>query len=141
MASIIVPCDGSDAALRAVRTAIETANRFREKPGIELVNVQSPIRGDVSLFIGSNQIKDYHREEGLKALTPARALLDASGLTYNFHIGVGDPAAVIVQYEQQGGCLLICMATRGAGALGRMLLGSVAQKVVQLCAAPVMLVK
>jgi len=138
---ILVPIDGSDAAERALARAIELAQKFAVPPKIELINVQRPVRGDVTMFVGQRQVEDYHRDEGMKALTRARAQLDASGLPGNFHIGLGEPAEVILQYEQQTGCTLICMSTRGAGAVGSLMLGSVAQRVVKDTRVPVMLVK
>lgn len=141
MASILVPVDGSEPADRAVRYVVGLAGELRERPEIELLNVQYPVRGDVSMFVGSRQVEDYHREEGMKALEKARALLDAAGLVYHVHIGVGEPAEVISQFENKTGCRQICMGTRGLGKVGGLLLGSVAQKVIQLSGVPVVLVK
>jgi YjbE family integral membrane protein len=138
---VLVPVDGSDTAERAVRHVIDAARRLARTPFVELLNVQHPVHGDVTTFVGSRQVEEYHLEEGEKALAGARALLDASGLPYEARVEIGDPAESIVRHEANSRATRIVMGTRGAGGLGRVLLGSVAQRVVQLCRSPVTLVK
>jgi YjbE family integral membrane protein len=138
---VLVPVDGSETAERAVRHVIEVSRELGRVPFVELLNVQHPVHGDVSRFVGAQQVEDYHREEGRKALAGARALLDAAQLPYASHVEVGDPAEMIMRHERSSGASRIVMGTRGAGGLGQLLLGSVAQKVIQLCSAPVTLVK
>jgi nucleotide-binding universal stress UspA family protein len=53
----------------------------------------------------------------------------------------GDPAELITERAAQLGCHSIVTGTRGLGRIGALLLGSVAQKVVQLASMPVTLVK
>jgi nucleotide-binding universal stress UspA family protein len=53
----------------------------------------------------------------------------------------GDPATAILQVAQEAGCDLIVMATHGRTGLGRMLMGSVAEKVVRNATCPVLPVK
>jgi nucleotide-binding universal stress UspA family protein len=54
---------------------------------------------------------------------------------------VGEPAEKIVQYARENGCEQIFMGTHGRGAVSKVLLGSVASKVVALSDVPVVLVK
>ena len=80
-------------------------------------------------------------EAKAKALAAAKRLLDASGLAYTDHILVGQTAEAIVQHANAAFCDMIAVATRGMGAAANLLLGSVASKVLQLSAVPVMVVK
>ena len=77
MKRVLIPVDGLDCSLRAVEHLLAKRSRLREPEElkIHLRNVQYPIRGDASLFVGDEQIKRYHREEGEKALVRARGLL------------------------------------------------------------------
>lgn len=139
---ILVPFDGSDNALRALRQVIDRRDWYREQPEVHVVNVQFPVAsGAVKMFISSDQLRDYYEEEGEKALERAREVLDASGVPYHARVAVGDVAATLAQYATDQGCELIAMGTRGMGALGNVLLGSVASKVIHLAAQPVLLVK
>ena len=84
---LLLPIDGSQCAQRAVEYVI--ANRLRFDAGadleLHLANVQSPVTGDVSHFIGEAQLAAYHREESEKALASARRALDDAGLRYEVH--------------------------------------------------------
>jgi universal stress protein A len=53
----------------------------------------------------------------------------------------GDPATAILQVAQERGCDLIVMGTHGRTGLGRLLMGSVAEKVVREARCPVMTMK
>ena len=57
------------------------------------------------------------------------------------HIGVGDPAQVIIDYAQANNCDEIVMGTHGRGALGGAVMGSVARNVIHQSSRPVVLVK
>jgi nucleotide-binding universal stress UspA family protein len=139
---ILVPIDGSENALRALRHIISTRDLYREPIELHLLNVQLPVAsGAVKVFISQQQLNDYYREEGMKALAAARALLDQDGINYQHHIGVGEIAATIVGYARDKRCLQIVMGSRGGGGFSGVLLGSTAIRVVQLADVPVLLVK
>jgi len=139
---ILVPFDGSDNALRALRQVIDRRDWYREQPEVHVVNVQLPVAsGAVKMFISADQLRDYYEDEGEKALKRAREVLDACGAPYHARVAVGDIAATLAQYATDQGCDVIAMGTRGMGALGNVLLGSVASKVIHLAAQPVLLVK
>jgi nucleotide-binding universal stress UspA family protein len=65
----------------------------------------------------------------------------ASGVPYTSEILVGETASLIVSSAEQHGCDGIVMGTRGMGAIGNLVMGSVATKVVHLSRLPVTLVK
>ena len=139
---ILVPVDGSENALRAVRHIVNHRSDFCEPIELHLLNVQPPVAsGAVKMFISQQQLNDYHRDEGLAALKEARALVDRAGLRCHHHIGVGEIAPTIANYAKEKGCEQIAMGTHGRGGLAGVLLGSVATKVIHLAEMPVLLVK
>jgi len=137
---ILVPFDGSANAERAVTHTIALAKSLQSYE-IHLLNVQPSVGGGVSAFVGKGDIEDWHRDEGEKALANGKRLLDAAGLTYKTHIGVGNPGDVIAAYAKKFGCGQIVMGTRGHGATLGLLLGSVAQHVTSHVDVPVTLIK
>jgi nucleotide-binding universal stress UspA family protein len=137
---VLVPMDDSDCALRAVEHLLATRGEYKALR-VHLLNVQPPLRGDVSMFFDEARIQAYHREEGDKALARARALLAQAGLAFREHIKVGEPAEVIARMAEDRGCDLIVMGTHGRGTIAGLLIGSVATKVLHLAKAPVLLVK
>ncbi len=56
-------------------------------------------------------------------------------------VRTGDPAEEICRYAREAGMDLIVMTTHGRTGFGRLLLGSVAERVVRNCAVPVLTVK
>ena len=142
MLKLLVATDGSDNANRAIDHVIKQASRYREPVEVHLLNVQHPVAGvNIKLFVSHEDLNAYYRDEGIAALKSAREKLDAAGIKHAFHIGVGNPAEVIVQYAGDKQCEQIVMGSRGMGAVSNLVLGSVATKVIHLANVPVLLVK
>ena len=138
---ILVPVDGSDGSLRAVKYAAELGKRLVD-PELHLVNVQPP--GDdwmVRRMIKAQELEKMEREWCETALAPARALLAKAGVKAEEHFAQGDVAKTVVQLAKDLGCTQIVMGTRGLSALGDLLMGSVAVKVLHHAHVPVTFVK
>jgi nucleotide-binding universal stress UspA family protein len=141
MFRILVPVDGSDTSSRAVDHLLKKLGWYKSTIEVHLLNVQHPLHGDVAMFLSAEQIERFHHDEGIKALAAARAKLDAAKVPYLFHVGVGDPAHVIVHYAKEKDCQQIFMGTRGHGTVAGLLMGSVTIKIIHLTDVPVLLVK
>jgi nucleotide-binding universal stress UspA family protein len=142
MKKILIPVDGSDNSLRAVRFVIGQMADAPAAMEAHLLNVQPPvITGDVKMFVGQEAINAYYHDEAIKALGPARAAFDAAQIPYVYHIGIGHVAETIAAYAREKECTQIVMGARGLGSLAGLLLGSVTAKVVHLAEVPVTLVK
>lgn len=141
MTTILIPVDGSDASLRAVKAAIKAGAKLGNTT-LHLLTVQAPIvSGNVTRFFSAEAINDFYQDEGKNALRPAQALLDAAGVSYQEKIAIGPVAQTIAKYASEQDCDLIMMGTRGLGAVGGFVLGSVATKVLNLTDVPVTLIK
>ena len=139
---ILVPIDGSENSLRALRHVVTDHSGSSEGIELHLLNVQPPLAsGAVKMFISQQQLNDYHRDQGLEALKEARAIVDGAGLPFHYHIGVGEIAPTIASYAKEKGCQQIAMGTHGRGGLAHALLGSVATRVIHLTDLPVLLIK
>lgn len=129
MFKALLPVDGSDHSLSAVRHAIKL-HRNKELSEIYLLNVQPPVRGDVTAFVPQVVVDDYHIEEGDKALAKARQLLDEAGVPYKKHIHVGNPAHVIAHMAKDLRCDQVIMGTHGFGTVTQILMGSVSHEAI-----------
>jgi nucleotide-binding universal stress UspA family protein len=129
MRKLLLPVDGSDHSLSAVRHVIKL-HRNNEPLEIHLLNVQPPVRGDVTAFVPQEVVDDFHIEEGDKALVAARKLLDDAGAPYKKHIYVGNAAEVIAHMARDLRCDQVIMGTHGYGTVTQVLLGSVSHEAI-----------
>jgi nucleotide-binding universal stress UspA family protein len=140
-ANVLVPVDGSSSSLRALARAIENA---RGTPGIvHLLNVQ-PVYdeyGMIPAYLSKRRFHAAMRAREKAALAPGIAKLKRAGVKHVAHTAYGDTATVIVRTARRLRCESIVMGTRGMGAIGGLLLGSVANKVIHLATTPVTFVK
>jgi nucleotide-binding universal stress UspA family protein len=135
MRRLLVPFDGSENAKRAVQHAIDMAT---SSPSIELHIVRAfeppTMRDDDSSILDAKA----HQE---RYLNSAIEMVRAAGVRFTGEILVGSAAKAVVDYANRVGCEAIVMGTRGMGAVGNLLLGSIATKVLHLAKVPVTLVK
>lgn len=136
---VLIPVDGSETSLRAIDHIVTTRTRYNSLPEVHILNVQHPLPNDVSRFIAQEDIKGFHHDAGIRALTGARAKLAAAAMDHTFHISVGDPAHVIVHYAKDLHCDEIIMTSRGQG-MAAETFGSVPRRVLHLTHVPVLLV-
>lgn len=137
----LVPVDGSAVSLAPIDWLIARRDDWRALPEIHLLSVQPPLTGDASRFVDAEQLKDFHREEGLKALAEAQRRLVTAGFAPQLHVAVGEAAPTIADFAASRACDQILIGTRGHTGLGGTLLGSVAAKLVHLAKMPVLLVR
>jgi nucleotide-binding universal stress UspA family protein len=134
---ILLAVDGSPHSLDTVKSVIEHADWYRDKPVIDLITVHRPVPkiGGLGAAVNKAQLERYYEEEGEKALAAAKKALAGAGLRYEARVLVGDPPEVIVKHAKSAGCDLICIGTPANW------LGTTANKVLRLAETPVMLVK
>jgi nucleotide-binding universal stress UspA family protein len=139
---ILLAVDGSAAADHATRKVVESLGWYAATPEIHVITVYLPVPrvGGMHRVVSEAQIEDYYADECARALAPARRILDEAGVRYAVHTELGQPAESIVAKARQLGVDLVCMGTRGHGAVGRIVLGSVALDVARHSPVPVMLV-
>ncbi len=129
MLKALVPVDGSDNSLAAIQRVLKLV-RDGEPLEIHLLNVQPPLHGDVTAFVSTSAVKSCHDDETAKALAPARALLDAAGVSYQMHAVVGHAAQVIAESATKLGCDRMVMGTHRLDAMPRLLLASVSHEAI-----------
>lgn len=134
--------DDSASSLRAARH-VATLGKQLDAMTVRLVTMQPALPKRVGL--GGRIIpaprRAQQKEAGMRVLARSAAVLDKAGVHYHPQVFEGDPARTIIQQARRAHCDLIVMGTRGRGAVSRVLLGSVASKIVNLAPVPVTLVK
>lgn len=149
---VLLPVDGSDAALEAVHHALALV-RDGLRASFVLANVQEPATlYEIVRAHDAEVIEHVSSAAGAHALEAAQALLHAAGIEFESEIGSGDPGHTLVEIVEGFGCELVIMGARGVGAsesaggggtfvLGVAALGAVALAMLQDCAVPVVIVK
>lgn len=141
----LIPCDGSAPSLRAVRHVIARHAHLADKPTLHLLNVgngaaAAPADDATALVDWFPQVREP--ADGRRGpCAEAVGLLKKAGQPFVCHVEAGDPAPTILAAAERIGCGHIALGSRGLGALGGFILGSVSQAVAQRAALPVTLVK
>ncbi len=142
MRKLLVPVDGSDSAMRALRYAIGLAQSGGPVSlHVVTAHEEAIVFGDVAVYITKEKIADLQRKQAEGPLSEAVQAVEAAGVKHTKEILVGPIAQKIAARADELGCDGIVMGTRGMSALGGLVLGSVATKVVHLAKVPVTLVK
>jgi nucleotide-binding universal stress UspA family protein len=109
---------------------------------VHLLNVQEKADApEVRRFMKPAEIKRMQLDHGAAALQAAKRHLDRARVKYHEHVLIGDPAETIARFARRGGFDKIIMGTHGRTGMSRLLMGSVATKVLHLSTVPVTLVK
>ena len=137
---ILLPLDGSEHALAAVRHAIGLVDAGLEARFV-LTNVQAPAYLYEVVMSDPDAIGRATGGAAASALDAGRALLDQADIGYEVESVTGEPVAMLLELIESLGCDAVIMGTHGHGALRAALLGSVSLGLVQQAGVPVTLVK
>ena len=140
---ILLPLDGSEAALEAVRFVLRLAGAGLRCDCL-LANVQEPAHlYELLMARGVNTVdavEAARAEAGLHALAGGEALLKAARVPYEVEVASGDAVHALVDLVERFGCDLVVMGARGSGTLRSALLGSVSHEMLHACPVPVTVV-
>jgi nucleotide-binding universal stress UspA family protein len=141
LARILVPLDGSELAEAVLPLVTRLAGPFDFV--IELIRAVEPLPAaalaEVSLHV--QDLTTVRVTEAERYLEKIAAGLEARGLRVRAAVRVGMPVDVILHHGREAGAGLVAMSTHGRSGLGRLLLGSVAERVVRNADVPVLLWK
>ncbi|RQG88033.1 universal stress protein [Natrarchaeobius halalkaliphilus] len=137
--AVLVPIDDSEPAMSAVEHAAET---FPDRD-LTLLHVISPntsMYGEAAAFAYDEIVESQREaaEELFEEVTDVFATHDRSVTTETI---VGDPARSIVEFAENEGVDHIVIGSHGRSGASRVLLGSVAERVVRRAPVPVTVVR
>ncbi len=141
MRKLLVPVDSSENSIRALDYAIGLAKQFDLE--LCLVNAQEApiVYGEVEVYLTEEKARQLLHQHSEELIKPAVDRASTAGVRFTSAIIVGDVAKGIASHAEQNGCDGIVMGTRGMSAIGNLLMGSIATKVIHLSKLPVTLVK
>jgi nucleotide-binding universal stress UspA family protein len=138
---ILCATDFSDASAPALAFAVRLARSTKARLSLLHVVpfVPLPIEGAIDAQT-YQQLLDDDRRDAVQRME-ALARDGAAGVPVDVHVEDGPPAPRILEVAERDGADLVVVGTHGRTGLDRLLLGSVAEHVVQLARQPVITVR
>ena len=136
MLHVLVPIEGSENSLMALRHAVEEYRRDHDLK-LHLLHVQPRLSRHVARFVRPSDRDAWHRGRAEAALASARDLLERAGVPYQEQWVMGDRAQEICHAAQRLSCHHIVMGTARKNSLTRMLEDSVTNQVLEKATVPV----
>lgn len=138
---ILIAADGSSCS----KNALEKLRFYFPDADLDVISVMPPPLPEPvapGWVGGVPVVTDMKLEEEMaeQALATAKQILGDTGKVV-YHIAQGDPGATIVRYAEDQNVDAIVMGSHGRNAFERLLMGSVAQYVVNHAVCPVMVIK
>jgi nucleotide-binding universal stress UspA family protein len=138
---ILLPVDGSEHSLDAVRHAIRLV-REGLATEVVLVNVQEPaFLYEMVLAPHADVLERVSGAAGDHSLSDAQDLLRQADVPFEKEQLTGDPAHTILDAGERHDCDAVVLGARGRGLARSALLGSVSQAVLHGSPVPVTIVK
>ena len=135
---ILIATDGSESSEHAIRTGLELA-KIVGADVTALNVVEDPIL--LSTPADSHMMNLYTllEQEGKESVKRVRDIGESVGVNVDVKVVSGNPAKVIV--DEGARYDLIVIGTLGRSGIAKLLIGSVAEKVVKLAKCPVLVVR
>ena len=131
--TILVATDFSPMSDHAVRFAGALARDYEAQlVAVHVIQTPVAVYAETAVFV-----EGPDRSAARETL----AALRVPGVEVEYRLMEGEPISTIVQVARETGADLLVMGTHGRGGLLRMLLGSVADRLVHICKRPVMVVR
>jgi len=135
MRKILIGFDGSDCSEQAINKALTLV----EKQGELILLAVIPDQSDK--MIVDKEINKHLKQKAEQIIEDLIKDIGQSEYTLIGMVEEGDPASIIIDLANKLNVDLIVLGSKGTSALGKYLLGSVANKVVQYAHKPVMVVR
>jgi nucleotide-binding universal stress UspA family protein len=139
MKKIMCAVDGSLASIHAANKAMELAGSLGAK--VTLIHVTPPtiLPGDVPMA----PIAELRESELARGAAVLQEVVKAlgGGVKVETKNLLGPPAEMISDAALEDGCEMVVVGNKGRNAVSRVLLGSVADRLVHICKRPVLVVR
>jgi nucleotide-binding universal stress UspA family protein len=135
---ILVPTDGSDCAGRAAEHAFDLATTYGAS--VEILSV-ADVRLSFSgapVHVDTERVLERQRSACREAVTRLAERAESEGIDVETAVRTGNPYEEIVEHARERDVDLVVMGTHGRTGFRRVMLGSVAERVVRSASVPVL---
>lgn len=133
--NILLPTDGSEKMEGVIEHACDLA-KMHDATLHALYVANTASLSDLPMESSWEGVHSALRQQGERALEAVDA--QAEDIDFESALVDGSPSKEIIGYAEENGCDLIIMGTHGRSGVDRLLLGSVAERVVRSAPVPVM---
>lgn len=133
---VVAPVDFSDDSFAALDVALQVAASPSEVHVVHVLQDMAPLEAGEVWGIPNPQVRILHVTQALKD-----RLADARYAGVHIEVMMGEPAHAITSYAQDANAELIVIPSHGRTGLTRLLIGSVAERVVRLAHCPVLVLR
>jgi nucleotide-binding universal stress UspA family protein len=138
---ILVAVDGSPFTKRMLAYLTAHDEWLGAHHEYTVLTVAPGVPGRAAAVLDKAALEAYYKDEAEKVLKPIRAFFARKGLNVEFVAKHGAVPETIAATADKGKFDLLMLGSHGHGALGNLVMGSVATKVVAQCGVPVLLVR
>ena len=138
---ILLAVDGSAFTKKMLAYVTTHLDLFSGDIEYTALTVQGALPPRARAAVGREVVDAYYAEESAKVLDPVVKFLTRHKLNVTTLSKVGTAGELIAKTAESGKFDLVIMGSRGHGALGSLVMGSVATKVLASCGTPVLLVR
>jgi len=140
---ILIPVDGSDSSICAAEYGINVAKTLGARIMVVYV-IDTVVLEEARSFFKASEHEDVERkleQVGREYINYVLCLAEKEGVKATSLIAKGEPFEQIVQLAKESNVDLIVMGTHGRKGPDRILIGSVAERVIEYSLCPVLVVK
>ena len=138
---ILLAVDGSSYTKKMLAYVTTHLEMFSGDNEFTALTVQGALPPRARAAVGKEVVDQYYAEEAAKVLDPVVKFLGRHDLKVKSLSKVGNAGETIAKTAESGKFDRIIMGSRGHGALGSLVMGSVATRVLANCQTPVLLVR
>lgn len=133
---VVVPVDFSDESIKAIDVALDMVDDAAKINVIHVLHDLSPVEPGEVWYTIDDESRKQKTTDSLRA-----RLNDPKYANLSIEVAIGDPGHDIAEYAEEIDADLIVMPSHGRSGLRRLLIGSVAERVVRLSHCPVLVLR
>jgi len=137
---ILIPTDGSDPSMRAADFAIKLADHFKAEI-IAIYVIDRVILEEISKIHERHGLEEEIRRKAERCLNYIVKSAEKKGLKARSILVEGQPHDQIVRHAESFKADMIVMGSKGRRGMNRILIGSVAERVIEYAPCPVLVIK
>ena len=137
---ILIPTDGSDYSIRAAEYGVSVAKMLGAQITVLYV-MDAVVLDQISKVAERDNVERELKQDGQRYINYVLGLAEKEGVKASSLIAKGRPFEQIVHSAKELNMNLIVMGTYGRRGAERILIGSVAERVIEYSSCPVLVVK